>query len=168
MQTSYPNEIKNFSTHLDPAIDELQDEIFAIETELKKSSGATSVNAADSAKLGNVAASSYLRTSRLTLLDLATIADDTAVSITPVNPSGFLLIRRKSAGGDAAVIAFDAIAGTAFCKVVAGSAGIEASTGIKTGTTGTDAKLTVAAHTDGKLYIENRLGAAIIVGYVCL
>jgi hypothetical protein len=29
-----------------------------------------------------------------------------------------------------------------------------------TGTTGTDAKLNVAAYSDGKLYIENRLGAS--------
>ena len=36
-----------------------------------------------------------------------------------------------------------------------------ASTGAKTGTTGTDGKVTVSAHTDGKIYIENRSGGAL-------
>lgn len=36
-------------------------------------------------------------------------------------------------------------------------------TGALTGTTGTDTNLTVSAHTDGKLYIENRRGAELDV-----
>jgi hypothetical protein len=37
----------------------------------------------------------------------------------------------------------------------------EMTTGALSGTTGTDVRVTVSAHNDGKLYIENRIGSAI-------
>jgi hypothetical protein len=40
-------------------------------------------------------------------------------------------------------------------------------TGTLSGTTGTDTKFTVSAHTDGKLYFENRTGGTRTV-YVLL
>lgn len=38
-------------------------------------------------------------------------------------------------------------------------------TGVLTGTTATDNKMNVSVHTDGKCYVENRLGAAVTVYY---
>lgn len=40
-------------------------------------------------------------------------------------------------------------------------AGVNVATGILTGTTGTDGKVTVSCYTNGKVYIENRMGSAI-------
>lgn len=65
MAASYPGSVKTFSTKApgqaiaSSHINELQDEVVAIETELKKTTATTSVNAADSAKLGGVAAASF-------------------------------------------------------------------------------------------------------------
>lgn len=95
--------------------------------------------------------------------------DDTAVSLTPPNNQGFLLYRGVGAGFySGAVISFDAVTGTAHCFKVAGSADIETRTGALSGTTGTDGKITISAHTDGKVYIENRLGTTIYGGYITL
>jgi len=44
-----------------------------------------------------------------------------------------------------------------FCNLIANVIGVEATTGALTGTTGNPNTLTYSAHTDGKLYIENRL-----------
>ncbi len=38
-------------------------------------------------------------------------------------------------------------------------------TGALAGTTGTDVKITLSSHTDKKIYVENRSGAAIVFGY---
>lgn len=46
-----------------------------------------------------------------------------------------------------------------FASVMAGEANVNGTTGILGGTTGSDNKLTLGAHTDGRLYIENRTGA---------
>ena len=45
----------------------------------------------------------------------------------------------------------------ATCVAISAS-GITASTGIHTGTTGVDTELTIATHTDNKIYVENRKG----------
>lgn len=46
-----------------------------------------------------------------------------------------------------------------FCNKGAGSAALVATTGVLTGTTGVDGNVTVATHTDNRLYIENRIGS---------
>lgn len=46
---------------------------------------------------------------------------------------------------------------TAFCTAISAT-GITGTTGALTGTTGADGTVTVATHTDNKLYVENRLG----------
>ena len=43
-----------------------------------------------------------------------------------------------------------------------------ATTGILTGTTGTDGRLNVSPATNGNIYIENRLGGATTVGYTVI
>lgn len=53
--------------------------------------------------------------------------------------------------------------------VIAAGAAIAVATGALNGTTGTDAKLTISAHaTDKKVYIENRLGGTIQLGFSIL
>jgi hypothetical protein len=88
-----------------------------------------------------------------------TINDDAAFSFTPVTSRGVLILR--SGGAQSTIFGmftFAAVAGTAYCySWVVGSATV-AATGALSGTTGTDTKVTVSAHTDGKIYIENRSG----------
>jgi len=43
--------------------------------------------------------------------------------------------------------------------IISCGANIEVTTGILSGTTGTDGKFTISAHTDGKIYFENRRGS---------
>lgn len=100
-------------------------------------------------------------------ITISGMTDDTATSITPSNSQGFLLIRRMG-GSTGACIAFDAISGTAYCMMIAGTADIAVTTGILTGTSGVDGKLTISAATNGLIYINNRLGATIYLGYYCL
>ena len=95
------------------------------------------------------------------------LSDDTATSFSPVNKQGFLLYRRLGAAMGA-VISFDAVTSTASCFMIAGHSSIETRTGVLSGTTGTDGKITISAHTDGKIYIENRLGTTLYGGYITL
>ena len=89
-----------------------------------------------------------------------TLADDTATSFTPPSTSGLLIV---TAGGSSryALYNYTVVSGQAanFNSVSAG-VNILQTTGALTGTTGTDAKATISGHTDGKIYIENRLGAS--------
>lgn len=100
-----------------------------------------------------------------------TINDDTVFSFTPPAPMGVLLIwNRVSAangGQRSALIAYRAVAANTYGSIIAQpSTTIEVSTAALTGTTGTDGKITVSAAADGKIYIENRSGSSIILGYM--
>lgn len=122
--------------------------------------------AADSDKLDGLDSTAF-RTANSVKLSNLTINDDVAVSFTPTNANGFLLVR-KLAGATFAIVAYDATSSTAYAVNMGSSSNVNVTTGALTGTTGTDAKLTVSAHTDGKIYIENRLGATVYIGYVAL
>lgn len=98
-----------------------------------------------------------------------TLADDTAYSFTPGYSQGVLLIWTYSSGGissqRAALVSFRA-AGTPHAMIlVQGGTAFEASTAALAGTTGTDAKVTVSAASDGKIYIENRSGVSMNHGF---
>ena len=206
MAASFPTSVKSFTTKTagggigSDHVNDLQLEVTAIETELKKTTGsvvdhgglagladndhpqyliAASGVAADSTKVANttpsVAGKNMLSAATilaqkdllgLKLTALAGLNDDTAANLTPINPSGFLFLRRL--GTTFAIISFDAVAGTAYCTLMIGSADMAVTTGVLAGTTGTDGKLTVSAHTDGKIYIGNRLGTTIYLGYIAL
>ncbi len=88
------------------------------------------------------------------------IADDAAFSFTPATARGILIFR--SGGANTTIygmFTFAAVAGTAYCYAWTGAgSSMVATTGALGGTTGTDTKVTVSAHTDGKIYIENRSG----------
>lgn len=86
--------------------------------------------------------------------------DDTVVSFTPSRTPGGILIQTSNANGFGWA---RCVTGTpATTGLLLGSATV-VTTGILTdGTTdGTDAKLNISCHTDGKIYIKNRLGGAI-------
>jgi hypothetical protein len=99
--------------------------------------------------------------------ELPSLTDDKATNIVPKSNNGFLIIRALAIN-TGALISFAAVTGTAYCSIIASSGSIEARTGALSGTTGTDGKLTVSAHTDGKIYLENRLGYTIYLAYICL
>lgn len=81
-------------------------------------------------------------------------ADQAVIIISGDDPkaSGLIWVKPKSTG--------------AFISKLAGDATyLETTTGVLSGTTGTDVRFTVSAHTDGKVYLENRLGYAAVVSW---
>lgn len=117
--------------------------------------------------LDDATLSDQRRTLDLKLTTLSVLNDDSATSITPTNIQGFLLLR-TAGNGVMALATYDAQSGTAYCGLMAGTANVAVRTGILSGTTGTDGKFTVSAHTDGKIYFENRLGSNAYIGYVAI
>jgi hypothetical protein len=96
---------------------------------------------------------------------LVTLADDAASSFTLPAVSAALVRSRVTVLSDGGVT----FAGVAFVDADSGGAAISAqgvgadfntTTGALAGTTGTDVKVTLSAHTDGKIYLENRSGAS--------
>jgi len=86
------------------------------------------------------------------------IATGTAVSLTPPKNNGIALAFGLNQLGDSAGAVFSwRVDSFRFCNLIANVIGVEATTGALTGTTGNPNTLTYSAHTDGKLYIENRL-----------
>ena len=172
MAATFPGVVKVFTTKqagdqiASAHINDLQDEVVAIETELRKTTGSV-VSHGSLAGLSNNDHPQYKRVSEMAFVAMSPMNDNTATSFSPVNKNGFLLYR-KIGGATGAIISFDAITGTAYCFKIAGSADIETRTGALSGTTGTDGKITISAHTDDKVYIENRLGTTIYGGYITL
>jgi hypothetical protein len=79
---------------------------------------------------------------------------------------GFIFL--LNSGVEYALLLFDFV-GTPGISVISGHASVTAANlGPLTGTTGADGALTLSVHTDNKLYIENRLGAARILSVFVL
>jgi len=105
--------------------------------------------------------------------DSDTMADDTAISITPPWKSGVMIIyctyysqtttRRRAF----AIIGYNTTLPIAEIFLQPSTV-VETTTGVLTGTTGSDGKLTVSAHTDVEIYVENRLGFIARQGYLFL
>lgn len=98
---------------------------------------------------------------------LIALADNTATSITPPNAQGFLLWRKEGGADGGVLIAYDAVS-TPLIVLIAGTAMMAVTTGALAGTTGTDGKFTISAHSDGKIYFENRTGGTINSAYLFL
>jgi len=98
------------------------------------------------------------------------MADNTAISFTPIKSRGILLLSPAgTAGGMGNLIGlvyYDTVAPATQILVVGSN--VEVATGALTGTTGSDAKVTVSAHTDGKIYFENRIGYSPNWAYLIL
>lgn len=90
------------------------------------------------------------------------VADDAAFSRASPVAAGFGIV--GTTGADERALFDYRTSGTASLRFYVPDAGIGAvmlkTTGVLSGTTGTDAKITVSAHTDGNVYVENRRGAS--------
>jgi hypothetical protein len=95
----------------------------------------------------------------LTRLVTLEIAQDTAVSFTPESTIGMVHVFGHASLGDpsAASVSYRADA-LGYTQLVAGVATVEVLPGTAlTGTSGNSGVFTFSAHTDGKIYVENRL-----------
>lgn len=95
---------------------------------------------------------------------VVTLADDKATSVPVPFASGKGVVDISSGDGLPArlgTIAFTTLGGAAAAAAFTGSLGtdVDAATGALADAGGVDANVTVSAHTDGLLYISNRLGA---------
>lgn len=98
------------------------------------------------------------------------MADDTAISFTPNTAYGVLVLWSRLGGypNRCGIAHFRAMT-TPHCAIIAQPAtDLVATNTVLTGTTGTDGKITIGAYSDGKIYIENRMGGSINIGYVIL
>lgn len=94
----------------------------------------------------------------------APIPDDAATSFTPATAQGTMLFNLGAVYPNGyGILIYNTAAPNAYL-MVAGSV-VAVTTGVLSGTTGVDGKLTVSCHTDGKIYIENRLGGSRTVKY---
>lgn len=89
-------------------------------------------------------------------LDLSTLPD---VGGPELFAGNIIVSTNVSGGGNRGIFAIRAATSSAFCVAIAAT-GITATTGILTGTTGSDGTVTVSTHTNKHIYIENRLGFA--------
>jgi hypothetical protein len=96
----------------------------------------------------------------------ATVNDDTAISFTPPAATGILLVEDGSSQYFMAFFRVDSSPAMTAMITLPGS--IVTTTGVLTGTTGTDAKINVSAANDGKIYIENRIGGARAITYTVI
>lgn len=85
------------------------------------------------------------------------LADDTATSFTPGRTHGIMLMscQNTSIG---VVVGYEVGATPSITIIAQNGTSFEVTTGALAGTTGSDAKFTLSTHTDGKIYLENRLG----------
>jgi len=95
----------------------------------------------------------------LTRLVTLEIAQDSAVSFTPDSPIGMVQVFGHASLGDPSAASFtyraDALG---YTQLVAGVATVEVLPGTAlTGASGNSGVFTFSAHTDGKIYVENRL-----------
>lgn len=86
--------------------------------------------------------------------------DDTAHSFIPAQDRGVVIVWTGASGEESGIYAYRVTATSNYCKLLVGGNVVAAATGALAGTTGTDANITVSAHTDGKIYLENRRGGA--------
>lgn len=98
----------------------------------------------------------------------ANIADDTAISFSPANLFGSVLVtgRLGTYMQLSALVVYRAYT-SPFALLLAGGTAAAVTTGALSGTTGADGKFTISAHTDGKIYLENRMGTTVSIHYVC-
>jgi hypothetical protein len=91
------------------------------------------------------------------------IADDAVVSFAPNQIIGTIILSSSSFGGSVpGIIHYRAVA-TATCTKIAGGANLNVTTGVLTGTTGTDGRVTVSCTDSGIVYVENRMGGQMSI-----
>ena len=96
-----------------------------------------------------------------------TMADDTAFTFIPQRTHGTVQFWSYGAATVYGACTFIAV-GTADTDLITGAsttANVARTTGVLAGTTGTDTKFTVSAHTNGQIYFENRTGGSLDIDY---
>jgi hypothetical protein len=93
------------------------------------------------------------------------LADDTATSfaISATESALVLISCRTVPGAGAPNGLYHFHPATGLSLIAGGNTNILLTTGILAGTTGTDANFNISSHTDGNLYLENRMGSSRIV-----
>lgn len=91
----------------------------------------------------------------------ANIANDGVYSFTLGTSGAVIIVSGTGTSGNCGVIAVYPNAPTANCSAISIQANMAVTTGVLTGTTGGAGAITVSAATDGKIYIQNRLGSSI-------
>lgn len=90
------------------------------------------------------------------------ILDDAAASFTMpgFSPMAVIIVASAINGGNHSAMVAVRANGAPFAQAIGSATGsaVNLATGILAGTTGVDGKTTISAHTDGKIYIENRSG----------
>lgn len=104
----------------------------------------------------------------VSLTDNTSLADDAATSFTPEVTSGFIFVHTQNGNANNRLMAQFCTTGTALMSSISIGTVYNATTGTLAGTTGTDTKITVSAHTDGKIYIENRSGSTAVIKYTII
>ena len=95
---------------------------------------------------------------------LASMGDDAVTSITPNCNRGIIFVGSNSTHFGAG--AFRCESGSQEAYILLNSSGtMNFTTGVQTGTSGTDGRLNVSPASDGKIYFNNRLGGGAAVWY---
>lgn len=89
------------------------------------------------------------------------VADDNVLVFVPSVPQGLLTIMANGSVNDSSVVFFNAGAGGPETALVGGS-NTDVTTGVLTGTTGANTRVTFSADGSGNLYIENRTGGSLV------
>ncbi len=131
---------------------------------LEKSDGTDVLNVNNT---GDVTAAGRVKATG-TITNSLSINDDAATSFTPPFTSGFVFVHTSNGDANNRLIAQYCTSGTALMSSVNIGTTYNTATGTLAGTTGTDTKITVSAHTDGKIYIENRSGATATINVTIL
>lgn len=93
------------------------------------------------------------------------IFDDNVATIPIDRDYAMVSIQIDEGTLDGGIFQLACTAGTAYINALASNGSIATTTGALTGTTGVDGNITISAHTDGNMYIENRYGGQIQVIY---
>jgi len=88
-------------------------------------------------------------------------ANNEVISFSAPAGEGLLYVSVNNLPTHTGLVHYRAEAAGAGITNIGGGANFSTSTGVLIGTTGTNGNLTVSAHTDGKIYIENRAGFAV-------
>ena len=91
------------------------------------------------------------------------VPDDTAVYFKPKREFGHISVITQNSLQWSGIAAYDAQASGVFNLTIAAGASFTTATGVLAGTTGADGFLTVSPAIDGKVYVENRAGAALTI-----
>lgn len=198
MAADYPTSVKSFATKVDNVdlvmaadINDIQTEVTAIETQLVTSKLATlttapaaskvlttdgsgnptwAAKAPDSDLLDGINGASFALKADLTITGFS-LADDTAMTVLAPNIArGLFFLFSYGTTHSIIVGTVCNSVGSSYCRQIANlyPTACRTQTGALTGTTGTDAYITVSPHTDGYIYIENRLGATFYGAYLAL